>query len=74
MENEIKFVDQLQAQRRGDYQYVILDKHQYLTENKILNYIHPDIEIKMTQEKGRGLFVTRDFKRGDMLIVDKAIA
>jgi len=28
----------------------------------------------MTKDKGRGVFATKDFKKGDILIVEKPIA
>ena len=34
-----------------------------------------DIEIKMTTDgRGRGVFATKDFKKGELIMVDKAIA
>ena len=42
-------------------------------ENKVLNYIY-GVQIKMTEEKGRGLFASKDLKEGDLLIVEKAVA
>ena len=32
-----------------------------------------DVEIKMTKDRGRGLFVTKDFKKGEIILVEKAI-
>ena len=32
------------------------------------------IEIKMTKDKGRGVFASRDLKKGDLLVVERAVA
>jgi hypothetical protein len=44
-----------------------------MSEAKVLNYIK-GLEIKMTDDgKGRGVFASRDLKRGDLLVVEKAL-
>ena len=37
------------------------------------NYIHPNLEIRMTQEKGRGVFATKRIKQGEMIFAEKPI-
>jgi len=52
---------------------LLLNSKQFLSENRILNYIN-GLEIKMTKNnKGRGVFASRDLKRGELLAVEKAI-
>ena len=38
-----------------------------------MNYVH-GIEIKMTENAGRGIFAAKNLKRGELLIVEKAIS
>ena len=46
---------------------------QFLKDDKILNYID-GCEIKLTGDhRGRGVFAQRDFKKGELMIVDRAI-
>jgi len=40
----------------------------------LYNYVHPGLEIKMTKDKGRGIFCTKDFKKHDLLVVEKPLA
>ena len=54
-----------------------------IKEDKIKNWID-GLEIKytlgkgiyylVTQDKGRGLFATKDLKKGDLIIIEKAMA
>ena len=46
----------------------------FLKEDKIINYIHDALDIKMTKEKGRGIFATEFIMKGTLLIVERAIA
>ena len=39
----------------------------------ILNYINPALYIKMTLNKGRGVFTREDIKFGDILIIEKPV-
>ena len=46
----------------------------YLTQqNSILNYMN-NLEIKMTEHKGRGVFVSKNIIKGELLIVERALA
>ena len=40
---------------------------------KILNYVE-GIEIKMTKDRGRGVFATKFLKKNTLIVVEKAIA
>jgi hypothetical protein len=51
----------------------------YLEQDKVLNYVYGGsngygLEIKMTDCKGRGVFATEPLKKGQLLIVEKALA
>jgi hypothetical protein len=48
-----------------------LDRKSIATKNeRILNYLN-GVEIKMTTDnRGRGVFASKDLKRGDLLIVE----
>ena len=55
-----------------------------IKEEQIKNWIDDGLEIRftlgkgiyylVTNDKGRGLFATKDFKKGDLLLVEKALA
>ena len=38
----------------------------------MLNYVH-GLEIKMTKDKGRGLFAAIDIQEGQLILVEKAL-
>ena len=57
-------------QKSGVYDYATLP---YEDQDNIENYYGP-IEIKSAGKKGRGLFVIRDVKMGELLFAEKAIA
>ena len=40
----------------------------------IFNWISPQIEVKVSENKGRGVFTTKPFKKGDLMIVEQALA
>jgi electron transfer flavoprotein alpha/beta subunit len=44
-----------------------------LQKSNILNYLD-GVEIKMTPDKGRGVFATKPLNRGDLIAVEKAVA
>ena len=44
-----------------------------MDEKKILNYIQ-GVEIKLTKDKGRGVFAAKAFKKGELIVVENAIA
>ena len=39
----------------------------------MVNFIHPDLEIKMTKDKGRGVFATKLIKANVILAVERPI-
>ena len=41
---------------------------------KIANYINHKIAIRMTSDKGRGMFAARTINKGELVIVEKPIA
>ena len=48
--------------------------HFKFENTEILNYVY-GLELKMSENnEGRGLFATRDIKKGELLIVEKALA
>ena len=50
-----------------------MNSKKFLKDDKILNFIS-GCEVKLTNDnRGRGVFATRDFKKGELIIVDKAI-
>ena len=38
------------------------------------NYIHPNLEIRMTKDKGRGVFATKPINPGELIFAEKPIA
>ena len=72
-EKEIEFVKQLQTQKDGDYYQTIADQKGFVNDSKILNYYN-GVEIKMTKDKGRGVFATMDHDKGSLIVVEKAVA
>ena len=70
---DLDWLHELQAQANGDYQQVLKDPKLFLAEGRVLNYID-GVEIKMTKNKGRGAFATKSMEKGDLIIVEKAIA
>ena len=76
LNREILKVKALEMQYKGNYWDLIENFHKmelYEQKYHIINYIHPGLEIKMTKKRGRGIFATKDFTLGDMLIVEKPI-
>ena len=57
----------------GKYQQVIANSETFLKEDKVLNFTD-NLEIKMTQDKGRGIFASEDLRKGDLIVVERAIA
>ena len=45
----------------------------YFENSKILNHVN-GIEIKMTEGRGRGIFAAKPLHKGDILVVEKALA
>ena len=43
-------------------------------ENYFTNYINPNLEIRMTKDKGRGVFATKPINSGEMIFAEKPIA
>ena len=71
LKSELVNIDTLEGNRKGEYNSEHNDTYRY---DQLHNYAN-GIEIKMTQDgRGRGVFATKDFKKGDLIIVDKAIA
>ena len=52
---------------------MISDQKKFIEEGKIVNFIQ-GVEIKRTKDKGRGVFASKSLKKGDLLVVEKAIA
>ena len=44
-----------------------------MEQGKVLNHIG-DLEIKMTPDRGRGIFATKLLKMGDLVLVESAVA
>ena len=77
-------IDVLKAQLGGDYTKVIANfsgtektyrqsQKAILQKSNILHYLG-DVEIKITPDKGRGVFASKPLNRGDLIVVEKAIA
>jgi len=58
-------------QKEGTYNFLTLP-HNPRLQDRVANYLGP-IVIRSAGAKGRGLFVTRDVKSGELLFVEKAI-
>jgi hypothetical protein len=66
-------VNSLALQKEGLYHEVINTPDSFLKDGKVINYVHDNIVLKMTKDKGRGLFATEDIDEGDLLIVEKGV-
>ena len=45
---------------------------EFLEANKVVNHIQ-GVEIKLTRFRGRGVFASKDLKRGELIIVERAL-
>jgi hypothetical protein len=61
----------LEEQRDGNYHNAIRNQKEFITENKVINYVR-GVEIKMTKTMGRGVFASRDLLAGDIVCVELA--
>jgi hypothetical protein len=52
---------------------VLADPETFLKKGNLLNYIQ-GVEIKMTEDRGRGVFATELLKKGDLIAVELPIA
>ena len=52
---------------------MIKNQKQYLAQGKVINNLDAAIEIKMTKDKGRGVFSTKFMKKGHLISVEKAL-
>ena len=43
-------------------------------EGRIINFLSNKIYIKMTEEKGRGVYAAKDLNEGTLILVEKSIA
>ena len=68
---DVEWVEKLEAQRKGLYARVIKNAKKYADENRILNYVN-GVQIKMTEDRGRGVFATRYLKKGTLIAVETA--
>ena len=57
-------LSQLWDQRNGNYKDVIMNLTDYYENNKILNFVDDGIEIKMTEDRGRGMFAKKKLVKG----------
>ena len=64
-------MEKLEAQSRGLYARVIKNAKKYHDENRIINYVN-GVQIKMTEDRGRGVFATRFLKKGTLIAVETA--
>ena len=73
--NDLSFFEEMEYQRHGEYDMVMRNAPSYLKQDKILNYVlESGLVIKQTANMGRGVFAKRDLKRGELIVVEKAIA
>ena len=57
----------------GNYQKVKAKSEIYLKEDKILNFTD-NLEIKMTKDRGMGIFAREHLWKGDLIVVERAVA
>ena len=73
--NDLSFFEEMEYQRHGEYDTVLRNAPKYLKQDKILNYVVEDgLVIKQTPSMGRGVFANKDIKKGELIVVEKAIA
>ena len=53
--------------------HLLANFQEYLAAGKVVNYIQ-GVEIKLTKFRGRGVFATKDLERGELIVVEKALA
>ena len=77
MYNEIGKVIMMQVQKKeGDYSHIIQN---YIQDERkedlheVFNYIN-GLDIRITKNKGRGVFATKAIMKGELIIVEKPIA
>jgi hypothetical protein len=58
----------------GNYDQFFINPKKYLARNYFANCISPNVEIKMTKEKGRGVFASKPIKKRDLICAERAIS
>ena len=53
---------------------MVFDKLTMIKKDRILNFVDSALAIKHGCKNGRGVFTNRDIRRGELLIVEKAVA
>lgn len=46
----------------------------FMSKNLFMNYVNPFVEIKMTPQKGRGIFATQKIGYGSLISAEKSLA
>ena len=57
----------------GNYSRFMVTRQSFFDAGKVVNH-QAGLLVKMTKDKGRGLFANKAFKRGTLIAIDKAIA
>jgi hypothetical protein len=70
MPEVIKQVESLAAQTKGDYSSYF---ENHSESNFFTNYID-GVDIQLTKSMGRGVFATRDLKKGTTIVIEKPLA
>jgi hypothetical protein len=58
----------------GNYSRFMVTREEFEKEGKTIHNYEAGILVKMTADKGRGLFANKSFKRGTLIAIDRAIA
>ena len=58
----IEMIRCVQEQALGIYEHFLTNPEKFLSQNCFANYINPKLVIKMTEDKGRGVFATESIK------------
>ena len=73
MQDEVESIKFIEMQAEGNYTHVLENSEMYAKSGQIVNFIN-GLEIKLKEDQNRGVFANRDIKKGELIIVEKAIA
>ena len=62
----------MSKQVTGNYHELVMNCNPFIREGYIVNHV-ANVEVKITEDLGRGVFAAKDFKKGDLIIVEKAL-
>ena len=52
---------------------MLVNTEKFISKNYFANWVNPNLEIRITIAKGRGVFTTKPIKCGEMIFAEKPI-